>query len=57
MRNLLRHAVEQKKQYLIDQLISLGFYQKDSQYLFEWTLSDLEKEYRLLKIKIKHPSS
>ncbi|MFB9760718.1 Fur-regulated basic protein FbpA [Ectobacillus funiculus] len=57
MGNLLRHAVEKKKQYLIDQLISLGFYQKDSHYLFEWTLSDLEKEYRLLKIRIKHPSS
>ncbi|MFP3126690.1 Fur-regulated basic protein FbpA [Ectobacillus funiculus] len=57
MGNLLRDAVEKKKQYLIDQLISLGFYQKDSQYLFEWTLSDLEKEYRLLKNRIKHLSS
>lgn len=49
MGNLLRDAVEKKKQYLINQLITLGFYKKDNQHLFEWTLSDLEKEYRYLK--------
>ncbi|MDQ0201527.1 Fur-regulated basic protein FbpA [Neobacillus ginsengisoli] len=49
MSNLLRDAVEKKKQYLIDKLIALGFYKKDDKHLFEWTLSELEKEYRSLR--------
>ncbi|MFB9759215.1 MULTISPECIES: Fur-regulated basic protein FbpA [Bacillaceae] len=49
MNNLLRYAIEQRKQYLIDQLIASGLYTKESTYLFRWTLSDLEQEYTFVK--------
>ncbi|WP_410774570.1 Fur-regulated basic protein FbpA [Ectobacillus funiculus] len=49
MNNLLRYAIEQRKQYLIDQLIASGLYTKESTYLFRWTLSDLEQEYIFVK--------
>ncbi|MDP4104859.1 MAG: Fur-regulated basic protein FbpA [Bacillota bacterium] len=46
MNNILRHAVEKKKQYLMDKLIALGTYKKNDEHLFELTLSELEEEYR-----------
>lgn len=49
MNNLLRNALEKRKQYLIHQLIASGMYTKDSTYLFKWTLSDLEQEYKFIK--------
>jgi hypothetical protein len=48
MNILLRDAVKKKKQYLIDQLISLGIYKKGNKHLFEWSLCELEEEYRSL---------
>ncbi|MGG1674140.1 Fur-regulated basic protein FbpA [Neobacillus sp. NRS-1170] len=47
MGNLLRNAVYLKKQNLINKLIKFGIYKKNSKQLYELTLSELEKEYRL----------
>ncbi|MDG4658150.1 Fur-regulated basic protein FbpA [Ectobacillus antri] len=49
MGNVLRDAINQKKQQLIEKLIASGVYKKDSKHLFEWTISELEKEYRFIK--------
>lgn len=49
MKNLLRDAVEKKKQYLMNKLIILGAYKKDDKHLFELTLNELEEEYRYFK--------
>ena len=46
MENLLRAAVRQRKQYLIEELLKKGIYKKENHHLFELTLSDLEKEYQ-----------
>lgn len=45
----LRHAVQQKRQYLIDELLKLGVFKKNNKHLYEWTLTDLEEEYNQLK--------
>nr|WP_206763083.1 Fur-regulated basic protein FbpA [Cytobacillus firmus] len=41
----LRKAVEGRKRYLINSLISAGVYKKGEHHLFELTLTDLEREY------------
>ena len=46
MKKLLRTAVRQRKQYLIEELLKKGIYKKENHHLFELTLSDLEKEYQ-----------
>lgn len=46
MKNMLRQAVEMKKKFLIDKLISLRAYKINDKHLFELTLSELEEEYR-----------
>lgn len=48
MQNLLRYAVQQKKQTLINELIKSGIYEKNNNHLYEWTLNDLEKEYQYI---------
>ncbi|MEK1830504.1 Fur-regulated basic protein FbpA [Priestia megaterium] len=45
MENLLRAAVRQRKQYLIEELLKKGFTKRKPS-SFELTLSDLEKEYQ-----------
>lgn len=45
MSKYLRKAVEGRKRYLINSLISAGVYKKGELHLFELTLSDLEREY------------
>ena len=49
MKNLLRYAVQLKKQNLINKLIESGIYKKNNKHLYELTLSDLEKEYKDIK--------
>ncbi|WP_285767300.1 Fur-regulated basic protein FbpA [Peribacillus sp. SI8-4] len=44
----LRKAIETKRNFLINQLINEGIYKKNDAHLFEWTLTDLEQEYRKL---------
>ena len=51
MRNILRSAVQLKKQKLINKLIKSGIYKKNTKHLYELTLSDLEKEYKYIKKK------
>ncbi|MDM5327174.1 Fur-regulated basic protein FbpA [Neobacillus sp. CF12] len=46
MKNILRTAVQQRRQYLIDKLLKIGVFKKEDRHLYEWTLSDLEKEYK-----------
>lgn len=45
----LRNAVETKRNFLINKLINEGIYKKNDIHLFEWTLIDLEEEYRKLR--------
>jgi hypothetical protein len=49
MKNILRTAVQQRRQYLIDKLLKVGVFKKEDRHLYEWTLSDLEKEYKYME--------
>ncbi|MEH7254149.1 MULTISPECIES: Fur-regulated basic protein FbpA [Bacillaceae] len=49
MENILRNAVQQRRQILIDKLIKIGVFKKDDRHLYEWTLSDLEEEYNFIE--------
>ncbi|MFH7819132.1 Fur-regulated basic protein FbpA [Neobacillus thermocopriae] len=49
MGNILRKAVEQKRQKLIDLLIAHNVYKKVDKHLFELSLTELEHEYRRFK--------
>jgi hypothetical protein len=51
MKNLLRSAVQLKKQNLINKLIKSGIYKKGNKHLYELTLSDLENEYKYIEKK------
>ncbi|WML53661.1 Fur-regulated basic protein FbpA [Neobacillus sp. PS3-12] len=46
MEHLLKSKIQQKRQYLIEKLIKSGIYKKNNKHLYEWTLSDLEREYK-----------
>jgi hypothetical protein len=48
MKNILRTAVQQRRQILIDKLIKIGVFKKEDRHLYEWTLSDLEREYEYM---------
>ncbi|WP_088012191.1 Fur-regulated basic protein FbpA [Gottfriedia acidiceleris] len=45
MENLLRKAVETRKNYLIKKLLKAGVYKKGSTHLYLLTLSELEEEF------------
>jgi hypothetical protein len=49
MKNILRTAVQQRRQFLIDKLLKVGVFKKEDRHLYEWTLSDLEEEYRYIE--------
>ncbi|MBM7653375.1 Fur-regulated basic protein FbpA [Neobacillus cucumis] len=49
MENLLRKAVQIKKQFFINKLIQSGVYKKNNRHLYEWTLSELEREFNQIK--------
>lgn len=49
MKNILRNAVQQRRQLLIDKLLKIGVFKKDDRHLYEWTLSDLEEEYKYIE--------
>ncbi|MEH7413826.1 Fur-regulated basic protein FbpA [Neobacillus drentensis] len=49
MENLLRKAVQTKRQFLINKLIQSGIYKKNNKHLYEWTLSELEQEFNEIK--------
>jgi hypothetical protein len=43
---LLKIQNQQIRQYFIEELIKSGIYKKNNKHLYEWTFSDLEKEYK-----------
>ena len=45
MSELLKEAVQEKRQILIDQLIESGIYKIKNKHLYEMTLGELEKVY------------
>jgi hypothetical protein len=49
MKNILRTAVQQRRQFLIDRLLKVGVFKKEDRHLYEWTLSDLEEEYKYIE--------
>jgi hypothetical protein len=49
MKNLLRTAVQQRRQFLIEKLLKVGVFKKEDKHLYEWTLSDLETEYKYME--------
>ena len=51
MKNLLRSAIQLKRQKLINKLINSGIYKKINKHLYELTLSDLENEYKYIEKK------
>lgn len=53
MSKILLEAVQSRKEFIINQLLSIGIYKKENAHLYELCLSDLEREYRLFKKKKK----
>lgn len=49
MKNLLRTAVQLKRQKLINKLIQYGIYKQNNKHLYELTLSELEEEYKFIE--------
>jgi len=54
MGEILRNAVEKRRQSLIDKLIAFQTYKKDNKHLFELSLTELENEYKTLQ-QLCHP--
>nr|WP_157273095.1 Fur-regulated basic protein FbpA [Neobacillus bataviensis] len=44
-----QNEVQQKLHLLIDELIKSGIYKINNKHLYEWTLRDLEDEYKDLE--------
>ncbi|MBQ6445943.1 Fur-regulated basic protein FbpA [Cytobacillus oceanisediminis] len=53
MSTISHEAIQNRRNYLIDQLLSVGIYKKENAQLYELCLSDLEREYSLLKEREK----
>ena len=49
MKKVLRNTVQLKRQKFINKIIKSGIYKKNHYYLYELTLSDLEKEYKSIE--------
>ena len=56
MGEILRKAVEDRRQKLINTLIAFNLDQDENQYLFDLSLTELENEYRKLQSH-GHPHS
>jgi hypothetical protein len=54
MDNILRDAVEKRRQKLIRKLMNFDVYKVNQKHLFELTLTELEKEYKILQ-RTTHP--
>jgi hypothetical protein len=52
--NILRRAVEDKRNKIIEKLIRLNVYKKEDQNLYDLTLSELEREYKRFQAN-SHP--
>lgn len=51
MSKILYEAVQNRKEFIINQLLSIDVYKKENVQLYELCLSELEREYRLYKKK------
>ncbi|MEH7073599.1 Fur-regulated basic protein FbpA [Neobacillus drentensis] len=40
-----RKPINNKRQFLINELIKFGIYKKNNKHLYEWSMSELETEY------------
>ncbi|SDY09205.1 Fur-regulated basic protein A [Evansella caseinilytica] len=49
MSKMFQKAITMKKNALINGLIGMGIYKKGDQQLYELTLTELEKEYEVVK--------
>lgn len=56
MGNILREAVESKRKKLIEKLIAFNVYKKEDKHLFDFSLTELEDEYRRFQ-SLSHPHS
>lgn len=54
--NILREAVESKRKKLIEKLIAFNVYKKEDKHLFDFSLTELEDEYRRFQ-SLSHPHS
>lgn len=45
MEHLLNETVQGKRQFLIEELIKLGIFKINEKHLYEWSISELEKEF------------
>ncbi|MBA9026409.1 Fur-regulated basic protein FbpA [Peribacillus huizhouensis] len=54
MGDILRRAVEEKRQRLIDQLVAFKVIKEDDKHLFELSLTELENEFRKFQLD-SHP--
>ncbi|MBT2698774.1 Fur-regulated basic protein FbpA [Bacillus sp. ISL-40] len=48
MKNNQPKAVQQKRQFLINELIRSGIFKKNNKHLYEWTMGELETEYQYI---------
>ncbi|MDR7001135.1 Fur-regulated basic protein FbpA [Neobacillus niacini] len=48
MKISLRKAGQEKRQFLIDELLKFGIYKKNNKHLYEWNLCELENEYQYI---------
>lgn len=46
MGDIIRQAIEKRKNYLIRKLLGNGIYKKNELHLFELTLTELEEEFK-----------
>ncbi|KAA0547674.1 Fur-regulated basic protein FbpA [Bacillus sp. BGMRC 2118] len=49
-KNVVENKLDARKNFLINELLSVGIYKLESQHLFELSISKLEAEYRLLQL-------
>ncbi|WHY79811.1 Fur-regulated basic protein FbpA [Neobacillus sp. WH10] len=46
MNQIQQNELQQKRHLLIDELIKSGIYKINNKHLYEWTLSELEEEFK-----------
>ncbi|MFK9090666.1 Fur-regulated basic protein FbpA [Bacillus salipaludis] len=53
MNHIQQNEVQQKRHILIDELIKSGIYKINNKHLYEWTLSDLEEEFKDIEKQVE----
>lgn len=52
MTHVLRTAIQEKRQFLMEELLKLGVYKKDDKHLYELTLTDLEEVFKYMETNV-----